>query len=111
MTNVVPYTKTTTGEGGGPEDPMLEQRVARLEDTVDRIEAAIVRIEPKISEIAGELRQLPRANDISSLKADIADLRGRVANMPTWWMLVVALIATWSAGAGFVFALVKAARP
>jgi len=90
---------------------MLEQRVARLEDKVDRIEAAIVRIEPKISEIAGELRQLPRANDISSLKADIAELRGLVANMPTWWMLVVALIATWSAGAGIIFALVNVARP
>jgi predicted component of type VI protein secretion system len=90
---------------------MLEQRVARLEDKVDRIEAAIVRIEPRISEIVGEVRQLPKANDIASLKADIAEVRGRLSMLPTWWMLVVALIATWSAGAGIVFTLVKASHP
>ncbi|MFZ1963420.1 MAG: ribonuclease [Roseiarcus sp.] len=90
---------------------MLEQRVARLEDKVDRIEAAIIRIEPRISEIAGELKHLPKSNDISSLRADIAEVRGRLSMLPTWWMLVVALIATWSAGSGIVFALIKASHP
>jgi hypothetical protein len=99
------------GGGSGPEDSMLEQRVARLEDKVDRIEAAIIRIEPRISEIAGELKNLPKSNDIASLRADIAEVRGRLSMLPTWWMLIVALIATWSAGSGIVFALIKASHP
>jgi hypothetical protein len=27
--------------------------------------------------------------------------------MPTWWMLIVAIITTWSAGAAIVFALIR----
>ncbi|MGA2045186.1 MAG: hypothetical protein ABSG83_17670 [Roseiarcus sp.] len=104
--SVIPFGEK--GEGGdGPDDPMLERRVARLEDKVDRIEAAIIRIEPRISEIAGELRHLPKSNDIGLLRADIDEIRGRLSMLPTWWMLVVALTATWSAGAGIVLALVK----
>jgi hypothetical protein len=45
---------------GGPEDSMLEQRVAaletrvgRIETKVDRIDAALLRLEPAIREIAG----------------------------------------------------------
>ncbi len=40
-----------SGDGGGPEDPMLEQRVGRLEEKVDRIEAILTRLEPQISEV------------------------------------------------------------
>lgn len=95
----------------GPDGPKLEQRVARVEGKVDRIEAAIIRIEPKISEIAGELKHLPKAGDVAALKADIAEVRGRLAVPPTWWMLIVALIATWSTGTATVFALLKATHP
>jgi hypothetical protein len=31
--------------------------------------------------------------------------------LPTWWILIVAIVATWSAGAGIVFALVRAGHP
>jgi hypothetical protein len=45
--------------------------------------------------------------DFGALRADVARIEGRVSNMPTWWMLVTALIATWSVGAGIVFTLVR----
>jgi hypothetical protein len=41
----------SAADGGGPEDPMLEQRVGKLEEKVDRIEAILTRLEPKIMEI------------------------------------------------------------
>jgi hypothetical protein len=53
MNNVVPFPgeQPPTGDGGGPEDPMLEQRVGRLEEKVDRIEAILLRIDAKITEV------------------------------------------------------------
>ncbi|HEY8137296.1 MAG TPA: hypothetical protein VIF61_05615 [Methylocystis sp.] len=43
MNNVVPFPgeQPPTGDGGGPEDPMLEQRVGKLEEKVpDRLDDA-----------------------------------------------------------------------
>ena len=86
---------------GGPEGPMLEQRVARLEQILERLE-------PKITEI---LLTGAKQTDIQKLQVELAEARGRVSMLPTWWMLIVAIVATWSAGAGIVFALVRAAHP
>ncbi len=86
---------------GGPEGPMLEQRVARLEQILERLE-------PKISEI---LLTGAKQTDIQKLQVELAEACGRVSMLPTWWMLIVAIVATWSAGAGIVFALVRAAHP
>jgi hypothetical protein len=86
---------------GGPEGPMLEQRVARLEQILERLE-------PKITEI---LLTGAKQTDMQKLQVELAEARGRVSMLPTWWMLIVAVVATWSAGAGIVFALVRVAHP
>ena len=119
------------GDGPGPEDPMLEARVEKLEQRLERVEAILVRLEPKITEIAIELKQVPKFSDIARLQSDIADMRGkmatqtelhssrvdvaelkgRVAALPTWWMLVLAMLATWGAGAGIAFTLIRFAKP
>jgi hypothetical protein len=105
--------KTTSG--GGPEDPMLEQRVAKLEEKVDRIEAILQRLEPKITEALltnakqADLSKLQvqivefqataaRQADLQKLQVDIAEVKGGVASLPTWWMLIIAIISTWGAG-------------
>ena len=80
---------------------MLEQRVARLEQILERLE-------PKITEI---LLTGAKQVDIQKLQIELAEARGGVSMLPTWWMLIVALVATWSAGGGIVFALLKAAHP
>jgi hypothetical protein len=85
-------------DGGGPEDPMLEERVERLE----RI---LANLEPKITEI---LLTGAKQSEVHKVQIDLAEIKGKVSMLPTWWMLVVALLATWSAGAGIVFALIKA---
>jgi hypothetical protein len=79
---------------------MLEQRVARLEQILERLET-------KITEI---LLTGAKQADVQKSGAELAELRGKVSMLPTWWMLIVALVATWSAGAGIIFALLKAAH-
>ena len=83
--------------GGGPGDSVLEQRAARLEQILERLE-------PKITEV---LLTGAKQTDVQKLQVDFAELRGRVSMLPTWWMLLVTVLATWGAGAGIVYALVK----
>ena len=80
---------------------MLEPRVARLEQILERLE-------PKITEI---LLTGAKQSDVQRVQVETAEIKGKVSMLPSWWMLIIALIATWSAGASIVFALVKAARP
>jgi hypothetical protein len=62
--------------GGGPEDPMLEQRVGTLEQKVDRIEAILTRLEPKIGELlkssekqSADLNKLHLNSSVSSRRS------------------------------------------
>jgi predicted fused transcriptional regulator/phosphomethylpyrimidine kinase len=86
---------------------MLKQRVERLEGSMERIEAILQRLEPRISETVGELRQLPKATDHASLKADVARIDGRLTNIPTMWQMLTMVISTWAAGSAIVFALLR----
>jgi hypothetical protein len=94
MAEVVPLrgAKDDIGMGGagGPEDPMLEQRVARLEQILERLE-------PKITEI---FLTGAKQTDVQRLQVDLARIEGRVmgidgrlASIPTTWQ-VVAILAT-----------------
>ncbi|MBB5752626.1 hypothetical protein [Prosthecomicrobium pneumaticum] len=86
---------------------MLEERVARLEDAVGRMENIMRSAELSLAEIKAELRQAPKAADYAGLKAEIAEMRGHLRTLPTWWMLIIAVIATWGAGSAIVFALTR----
>ncbi len=55
-------------DGGGPEDPMLEQRVGRLEEKVDRIEAAVLRIDGMVTQILEASAK--QSADIVEIKAN-----------------------------------------
>lgn len=72
------------GKGSGPEDPMLEQRVAKLEADVSEIKTSVKSIEVMLAEIKGKLSQ-----------------------SPTWLQLIAVVISTWMAGAGIVMAVIK----
>ena len=78
---------------------MLEQRVARMEDKVDRLESILTRLEPRITEIA--IAGAKQA-DLHTIRTDLAEIKGKISMLPTWWMLLVALVATWGAGAALV---------
>lgn len=86
---------------------MLEQRVARLEEKMDRIEQILLRLEPKISEMSGELRQMPKAIDYAGIRAEIFELKGRVANLPSTWVLMSFTLTACLASAGLAFAIAR----
>ncbi len=86
---------------------MLEQRVGRLEDDMREVKASLKGIEAAVAEI----KHLPKASDYASLKADLAELKGRMAQAPTLLQLTVVMISTWSAGAAMVFTLLRFAKP
>jgi hypothetical protein len=65
-------SKPPTGDGGGPEDPMLEQRVGKLEEKVDRIESILSRLEPKITEI---LLTSAKQADLNKLQLEVAEIK------------------------------------
>ena len=109
--DLLPFPKKKfTSEGGGdsgPEDPMLDQRVQALEADVKDVKQSLNRLEVAIARVEGVLTQMPKQSDLAVLRSEIGEIRGRISNMPTWWMLIVAIITTWSAGAAIVFALIR----
>ena len=70
---------------------MLEQRVARFEADINDIKASLRSIETKLNSI-GE---------------SVAEIKGKISQAPTWIQLLIALIATWGAGAAIVAALIR----
>ena len=97
---------------------MLAERVAGLEQKVDRIEAILTRLEPRISEIAGELRQMPKAAEFGMLRADVARLEGRMTGfegrlgmLPTTWTLISFAVGSCLASAGLAFTIARLIKP
>lgn len=110
--------------GGGPHDPGMEARVAKLEAAVEHLQgdmtevrAALGRLEPKISEMAGNFPHLATKAEISQMigafphlatKADLAKrptIAGiiaivaaiaAIASIPIWpaWMAAIKAIST-----------------
>jgi hypothetical protein len=70
---------------------MLEPRVARLEDDMKEVKLSLKSIEAKLTLIA----------------ESVAEIKGKVSQSPTWLQLLVALIATWGAGAAIVAVVVR----
>jgi len=82
-----PAPASRSGDGGGPEDPMLEQRVGRLEEKVDRIEGILLRLEPKIIEVLQTVTnhslQLARLetnmatrDELHKVQVDVIEIKG-----------------------------------
>jgi hypothetical protein len=91
MGDLVPFGPSKGGSG--PEDPMLERRVDRLEDDVREIK-----------------------NDLSDIKQILARLEGRfdaldakIDARPTIWALTVALVSAVLASGGLALAIARIA--
>ena len=99
-------TKLTVVKGGrdsdytgtGPEDPMIEQRVARLEDDMKEVKSSLKTIEAAVSEI----KHLPKMSDYAALKADVSEMKGKLSNMPTTWTILGIVFTTWALGSGLL---------
>jgi hypothetical protein len=102
--------------GGGPEDPMLGQRVERLEQKADRIEAILIRLEPRISEITSELRQITKEfglvrTEIARVDGRLTGVEGRLGMLPTSWTLISFAIGSCLASAGLAFTIARLIKP
>jgi hypothetical protein len=73
---------------GGPHDPLMEARIARIEDDVKELKA-----------------------DVKALRADGAWLKGRLEQLPTTWVMLTAIVGSMVALLGFTFVLLRFALP
>jgi hypothetical protein len=69
----------------------LDRRVERLEEYMTDVNASLRSIEGKVD----------------SLVEGVAEIRGRISQSPTWLQLLLALIATWGAGAAIVATAIR----
>ena len=81
--------------GGGPHDPTMDMRVARLEDDMKEVKA--------------DLRAVK--TDLSAIRSDLGYLKGRMENLPTTWQMVTVLMTSQAALLAFAFALLKYMAP
>ena len=72
--------------GSGPQNPVLEQRVARLEEDVREIKDDVKRI----------LDLMTRTRE------EVAEIRGALSRIPTLPQFWAMIVSTWIAGAGIV---------
>ncbi len=74
----------------GPDDASqfspLEQRVGRLEEDMREVKASLKDIQ----------------NGLRSIKTSLAEIKGKISQSRTWLQLIIAIIATWGAGAALV---------
>lgn len=78
------------GGGGGPEEPMLEQRVARLEADVSEIRSDVRDIRTDIREMNGRMLRLEER--MGRMEVGIQKLTDRIENIPTNWTFVATLV-------------------
>ena len=105
MADITPFYPrgSQQGDGGGPEDPALEQRVSRLERVLERLE-------PRITEI---LLTGAKQSDIHKVQVDLAEVKGRmsaleakISALPTTITILTIVFTTWALGSGIlIFAL------
>jgi hypothetical protein len=119
LTNVVQFPQQGKG-GGGPEDPILEKRVAVLEAKFDRIDGALARLEPAVREIAVDNRKqhIELLNRIAAVEGRLAGIdgqldgvKGRLALIPSVWQ-AIAILGTLPIGiSGVLFTASRLFHP
>ena len=85
-------------DGGG----MLEQRVAALEADMREVKNTLGRIEALMRGFDDRLRRV---------EVDVADLKGKVSQLPTAWASLTGATGPILATFGFAFALVRFGLP
>ena len=77
-----------SGGGSGPEDPMLERRVDILEADMKDVKSSLSRIEVTLASIQATIAQMPKASDFTRLSNEVAEIKGKVSNLPTIWTIL-----------------------
>ncbi len=93
-----------SGGGGGPYDPDMEARVARLERDSELTRTALERIEKAVADNTVELRDLRRdlkEKALPAIREQLADVQGQLKKTPTLNQLIAIMVVIFSAAALF----------
>lgn len=85
-----PVAEVASG-GGGPHGPDLDARMTRLEEQYSRIETLLRGVDDRLRKV----------------ETDIAELKGRVANLPSTWAMVTTMLGGQITLAGFLIAIIR----
>lgn len=113
MAEIVPFDpgRNKLGGGDGPEDPMLEQRVARVESDVSEIKAMLKELSRDTTEIKiylGKFEGKFAAIDgrFTGVEGRLSSLDARLSALPTTWTMLGIVFTTWALGSGIlIFAM------
>lgn len=75
--------------GGPPDPPDMDARVGQLEADIRDVKATLGRLEPAINRMDDRLR---------GLQTDVAELKGRVSQLPTTVQIIGFVVAVLIAG-------------
>ena len=91
------------GSGGGSDDGgVLDRRVAALEADMREVKTTLGRIEALLRSLDDRVRKV---------EVDVAELKGKVSQLPTAWTLLTGGTGLILATFGFAFALVRFGLP
>jgi hypothetical protein len=90
---------------------MIEERIEKLEERSARFDGIMIQLAPKINEMVGALGQMPKASDYGTMRADIAEIKGKISNLPTTWTLLAFALSSAIAAAGLAFAIARLIKP
>ena len=120
MDNLVPFPGERGRSGGptsgGPDDPMLDYRVQRLEDDLRDVKASLRAIEATLAEMSSRLagidgRLTGLEGRLAGIDARISSVEARFQYIPTTWQ-VITIMATLLIGlSGVIFATGNYLRP
>ena len=96
-----PRPALSGGDGGGTLDPM-EARVARLEDDMREIKTDLKALREEMRAGFKELRA-----DISGLLIEVAEIKGRVSQLPTVWQVNMQMIGLMFTVLGGAFVIMR----
>jgi hypothetical protein len=96
---------TTSGGGGGPYDPTLDQRVAILEKKIDRIEVKLEKHDEAFRRIEDALKAL------IDIREKVAHIDGRLNNIPTFWQTFSLMAMLLIGIAGLIFTASRFLHP
>ena len=100
------------GGPGGPEDPGVQHRVARLETAVDEVKTSNIRIEAKLERSDEALRRIEDALKVLvDLREKVAHIDGRLNNIPTFWQTFSLMAMLLLGIAGLIFTASRFLHP
>ena len=88
----LPSREPSGGDGGGPEDPMMEARVARLEDDVREIRGDIKEINRRLGNLEERFARMEVG--FQAIHAKLDAMAYRLDGIPNAWIFALGLIGT-----------------